>query len=63
MPYFRETREALLFAHAEDIIDDEELILLFDINKSQNPDFPYWKYNKFDLDSLCDDECKASFRF
>ena len=40
MPYFRETREALLFGHAEDIIDDEELILLFDINNKTRSNEP-----------------------
>ena len=33
------------------------------MNTSKNPDFPYWQYDPFDLDDLCDDECKAEFRF
>ena len=33
------------------------------MNTSKNPDFPYWSYERFDLDSLTDDECKAEFRF
>ena len=33
------------------------------MNASKNPDFPYWQYDPFDLDDLCDDECKAEFRF
>ena len=44
-------------------ISDEEFLLLFDINKSRNPDFPYWKYKSFELDSMSDDECRAEFRF
>ena len=31
-------------AHFENAIDDEEFLLLYDINKSKNPDFPYWNY-------------------
>ena len=28
-----------------------------------HPDFPYWKYDRFDLDELRNDQCKADFRF
>ena len=41
-------------SHAANIIDDEEFVLLYDVNKSRNPDYPYWS---------CDDEGKAEFRF
>ena len=30
MPNFRETRETLLHAHSDNVIDDEEFVLLFD---------------------------------
>ena len=33
------------------------------MNTSKNLDFPYWQNESFDLDDLCDDECKAEFRF
>ena len=29
----------------------------------KNPDFPYWKNDRFDLDELGNDQCKAEFRF
>ena len=45
------------------MIDDEEFILLYDLNRSHNPDLPYWNYENFDLDNLSDEECKAEFRF
>ena len=45
------------------MIDDEEFILLYDLNRSHNPDLPYWNYENFDLDNLLDEECKAEFRF
>ena len=63
MPKLRKIRECLLLSHAANIIDDEEFVLLYDVNKSRNPDYPYWSYEKFNLDSLSDDECKAEFRF
>ena len=59
----REVREQILLAYNENILDDIEFLLLYDLNKSQNPDFPYWSYNQFDLDTLSDDECMARFRF
>ena len=63
MATFREAREALLLANDLDLIDDEEMLLLYDFNTSKNLDIPYWKYEKFELDSLSDDECKSEFRF
>ena len=35
----------------------------YDLNRSKNLDIPYWKCEKFELDSLSDDECKSEFRF
>lgn len=52
-----------MLSYDEGLINDEEMVLLYDMNKSKNPDFPYWKYSKLDLDSLCDDECRSNFRF
>ena len=33
------------------------------MNKSQNPDFPYWRYQSFNINNLNEDECIANFRF
>lgn len=52
-----------MLANDMDLIDNEETFLLYDLNTSKNLVIPYWKYNKFDLDSLSDDECKSEFRF
>ena len=52
MATFREAREALLLANDLDLIDDEEMLLLFDFNTSKNLDIPHWKYEKFQLNSL-----------
>ena len=62
MPGLRDVQNCLLLSHALNVIDDEELLLLYDLNRSKNPDIPYWNYN-FDLDNMNDDECKAEFRF
>ena len=63
MRNFRETKETLLHAHSDNVIDDEEFVLLFDLNTSKNPDIEYWKYHTFDLNSYGDDDVVAQFRF
>ena len=35
MPYLREVREALFLAHLNNIIDDEEFVCLYDLNRSK----------------------------
>lgn len=62
MPSLREVRDCLLLSHAFDVIDDYEFAVLYDVNRSKNPCFPYWNY-EFNLEALTDDECKAEFRF
>ena len=37
----REARDCFLFTHDEDLIEYEKLFLLFDVNTSRNPEFPY----------------------
>ena len=56
-------RNAILIVNAENLIDDEEFLLLYGLNKPKNMEIPYWQYEKFDLDQMNDDECKAEFRF
>ena len=63
MPSLREVRDILLFAQSDKLINDEEFLLLYDLNKSNNLDLPYWSYDQFNLDLLTDDECKSEFRF
>ena len=63
MPKLKTVRDSLLIAHSENILDDEELLLLFDVNRSTNLDLPYWSYESFDLDSWSEDECKSELRF
>ena len=39
------------------------MITLYDLNRSKNHDLAYHSHEKFDLDSLSQDECKSEFRF
>lgn len=55
-------RETLLAAYCTDVIDEEEFVLLYDVNKPQNVDFRYDDYEAIDIESLNDDECNAYFR-
>ena len=59
----RIAKYALLLAHVDKVISKEEFLPLYDINQPRTPEFPYWKYNAFDLDSLNETECEAEFRF
>jgi len=63
MTAFRAIRELLLVAYAGDVLSDEEFVLLYELYISKNPDFKYWEYNMFDLQTMNDDECNAEFRF
>ena len=63
MSNFRENRALISQSYLSGILSDEEFVLLYDVNTSKNPDFPYWKYERFDLDKLSDEESKAEFRF
>ena len=46
-------------------LNDEEVLLLHDFDGPQNHHtrLPYWKYNRFDLEEMRDDECLVEFRF
>ena len=49
MPYLRDVRAALLESWDEGDLSDDEFLVLYDLNKSKI-DYPYWKYDQFDLD-------------
>ena len=63
MPKLKTVRDSLLITHSENILDDEKLLLLFDVNRSTNLDLPYWSYESFNLDSWSENECKSELRF
>ena len=57
MASFREIRSILLQSFDDGDISEDEFLLLYDVNTSKNPDFPYECYGKFD------GECLSEFRF
>lgn len=61
MAAFRVTRNALLLAHDQILINEEEFILLYKINTSNNLKFCYWKYPSFNLENISDAEWTAEF--
>lgn len=56
-------QDVVILGFENELINDEELLLLYDLQQSKNLYFPYWKYQRFDLDLLENDECIAEFRF
>ena len=61
----RDIRDLLDLARGIDVIDDMEYQLLYNLNRVNRPslEIPYWQYQRFDLDTMTDDECKVEFRF
>ena len=58
----KKAREQLLYALDERLITEEEFLLLYDVNRSTNLDFPYEQFPLLDLDDIQSDECLAEFR-
>ena len=52
----------LLDAFNDNSIDDDEFVLLYNLNTSKNPVFPYEMYERFELANVDEAECKAEFR-
>lgn len=63
MASLKATREAVLFAYCEEWLDDVEFLLLDELNTSENLDFPYDSYDRFNLEDIDEAECIAEFRF
>ena len=61
MVSFHELQELFLLSHSRGLLNDEELLLLYEEHNPKNPDFPY--YGKFSLEEMNDSECVAEFRF
>ena len=60
---FRDLRNLLLISHDDDLIDDDELLALYDLYFSKNLGFLYDSYLPFDLQELGESESVAEFRF
>lgn len=56
---FKDVRNLLLISHDDGLIDDEELIVLYDLYSLRDPDFPHNCYTAFDLDELDESESVA----
>ena len=56
----KSVREILLYPYAEDIVDETEIMLLYDANKSRKI-YPYWNFEKFDLENFDDGQCLTDF--
>ena len=63
MASFREIRNLLLESFDDDDISEDEFLLLYDVNTSKDPDFPYDRYGAFDLSEMDDSECLTEFCF
>lgn len=59
----KEAKKQLLYAFDDGLISDEKCLLLYDLNRSTNLDFPYEQYPLFDLDDMQNDECLVELRF
>ena len=55
--------KAAAFLYVEDVIDEDEFVAVTAEFEKNAPIFPYWKYERFDLNSMTEDECKSEFRF
>ena len=49
--------------YADELIDEEELLFLMEESAEKAPVSQYWKYDRFQLESLTEDECLSRFRF
>ena len=56
-------RDQILIRHDEGVLNDDEFVLLYDLNRSYNLDQPYDSYPDYKFDDLEDDECLSEFRF
>ena len=52
MGTFRKARELLLISFDDGDISEDEFLLLYGVNNSKNPNFPYQNYEHFDLEEL-----------
>ena len=62
MSSLKETRDLLLVSCVKGIINANEFAILYDVNMSKNPLFPYDNYEQFSLDNFSEEECIAEFR-
>ena len=62
MSSLKETRDLLLVSCVKGIINANEFAILYDVNMSKNPLFPYDNYDECSLNNFSEEECIAEFR-
>ena len=55
-------RDLLLVSCVKGIINANEFAILYDVNMSKNPLFPYDNYEEFSPDNFSEEECITEFR-
>ena len=63
MASFKMTREMIVTAYVEKLLTDEEFLFLYEANKPDNLELPYYEYEEFNLENITEAECKTEFRF
>ena len=63
MASFRKGQAELILSFCEEIINKDGFHLWYDVNKSKNPEYPYWNHERFTLQNKSEAECKTDFRF
>ena len=59
----KELFHAAAFLYSEDLVDEEEFMFLAKDCEEKAPVFPHWKYPRFTLEEMNEDECISEFRF
>ena len=62
MSSVKETGDLLLVCRVTGIINANEFTILYNINMSKSPLFPYDNYEEFSLDNFSKEKCIAEFR-
>ena len=57
----KRARNNLLLSSVENIVDKDEFVLLYELNNLKEI-YPFWKYDKFDLENMDEAQCKRKFR-
>ena len=63
MVSLRKARDELLVSFCREIINEDKFLLLYDVNKSKNPEYLYWNYERFTLQDKSEAEYETDFRF
>ena len=53
---------AATFLFVEDLVDVDVMAITSQFEE-RAPIFPYWRYERFDINSMNEDECRSKFRF